>query len=60
MAPLGVVGHCEENLLACIRYLFLIPGVVGKRVGSVGWVSPQELRNIEAGGLSQKIKCVER
>ena len=35
MAPLGVVSHCEEKLLACIRYLFPIPGVVGKKVGSV-------------------------
>ena len=55
-----MVGHCEENLLACIRYPFLIPGVVGKRGGSVGCLSPQELRNIEAGGLSKKIECVER
>ena len=53
-----MVGHCEERLLACIRYLFPIPGVVGKRVGSVGWLPPQEPRNIEAGGLSQKINKV--
>ena len=59
MAPLGVVGHCEERLLACIRYPFPIPGAVGKEVGSgVGWLSPQELQNIEAGGLSQKINKV--
>ena len=45
MAPLGVVGHCEERLLACIRYLFPIPGVVGKKVGSVGWRSEVTSQN---------------
>ena len=59
VAPLGVVGHCEENLFACIRYPFLIPGVVGKRVGSVGWVSPQELRNIEAGASLRRLSVLK-
>ena len=56
-----MVSHCEEKLLACIRYLFPIPGVVGKKVGSVD-TNPVPKRGnvhsnqgyIEAGGPLSK------